>query len=530
MAGFGIGIRYLNGWAMAAADGAKKEVAEWPPHPERVFLALAAAWFETGQDVEEGDALRWLEALPYPGIVASDADFRTASRGASPAVSYVPVNDVALGRQIPNSSELSRLKEAGLALLPEHRGRQPRSFPIAVPTRDQVFLTWDGIDPGPHRQALDGVTRNVTHIGHSASFTQVWVEDHPPEPNWVPREGTTAHRLRVFSPGRLANLEEQANYHAARAYAALCSQIETSKGKAKTALKAELANRFGNRVPVTRRPEPSLWTGYDRPLSQTSAPHPQSVFDPSLLILTIKGHSLSLRATLNLSEALRGAVQKHCPTPIPEWVSGHAADRSPTTSPHLAFVPLPFVDAEHADGRILGAALVLPRGLDPREATRCLDPLLRGSLGEPRMVRLYEGQWMECTASLERRESPPHTLRASTWTIASKAWASVTPVVLDRHFSGPDKLERAAESVKGSCERIGLPRPRTAMLHPISPMRGVPHAGQFAAIRRKSDGGNIQHYHATLIFDEPVAGPVILGAGRFRGYGLFHPWREDVDG
>ena len=65
---FALGIRYLNGWSMAAADGARKERAEWPPHPDRVFMALAAAWFETGEDTEEhareGDALRWLQALP----------------------------------------------------------------------------------------------------------------------------------------------------------------------------------------------------------------------------------------------------------------------------------------------------------------------------------------------------------------------------------------------------------------------------------------------------------------------------------
>ena len=54
---FGLAIRYLNGWSMAAADGAKKERPEWPPHPDRVFMALAAAWFETGQDEEEGLSL-----------------------------------------------------------------------------------------------------------------------------------------------------------------------------------------------------------------------------------------------------------------------------------------------------------------------------------------------------------------------------------------------------------------------------------------------------------------------------------------
>jgi CRISPR-associated protein Csb2 len=45
---FAFGLRYLMGWAMAASDGQEKQRVEWPPHPDRIFMALAAAWFETG--------------------------------------------------------------------------------------------------------------------------------------------------------------------------------------------------------------------------------------------------------------------------------------------------------------------------------------------------------------------------------------------------------------------------------------------------------------------------------------------------
>ena len=94
---FCLGIRYLMGWAMAAADGAKKERAEWPPHPDRVFMALSAAWFETGQDTMEGEALRWLERLPTPGIRASDHSIRQIdTKGKGPATHFVPVNDTSL--------------------------------------------------------------------------------------------------------------------------------------------------------------------------------------------------------------------------------------------------------------------------------------------------------------------------------------------------------------------------------------------------------------------------------------------------
>ena len=52
----------------------------------------------------------------------------------------------------------------------------------------------------------------------------------------------------------------------------------------------------------------------------------------------------------------------------------------------------------------------------------------------------------------------------------------MTPVVLNRHFDGKDKWERAAEGVKGTCEYIGLPCPREVLLHPVSLVEGVSHA------------------------------------------------------
>ena len=45
----------------------------------------------------EGQALRWLEALPPPAIAASDADSRAA------VVSYVPVNDESSVAEFPSA-------------------------------------------------------------------------------------------------------------------------------------------------------------------------------------------------------------------------------------------------------------------------------------------------------------------------------------------------------------------------------------------------------------------------------------------
>jgi len=53
MPGLTIGWQYLTGYAVAT-DPSSRDRAEWPPHPARVFMALAAAWFETGEDPDEG--------------------------------------------------------------------------------------------------------------------------------------------------------------------------------------------------------------------------------------------------------------------------------------------------------------------------------------------------------------------------------------------------------------------------------------------------------------------------------------------
>lgn len=513
-----LAIRYLNGWAMAAADGAKKEQAEWPPHPDRVFMALAAAWFETGEDPSEGAALRWLEALPAPAIAASDADSRSV------VTSYVPVNDAALGRKLPAGHELKKLKGAGLDVLPEFRSRQPRAFPVTIPHDPTVRLVWDMALPEEHQGPLSRLLDKVTHVGHSASLVQAWLDDSAPTPNWVPTMGPAKQRLRVPYSGRLDALDKACNRDAVLMHADLFSRKDNVKGKEKKMIQAELDERFGDTPPRSLRPQPGLWQGYGRPQPATAAKPSGNLFDPRLLVLRISGKRLSLPATLKLTAALRGALMQRCPEqPPPEWFSGHTADGRPSRQPHLALVPLPFVGAPHADGRILGVAVTLPAGLDPVEAAHCLEPFLLDNNGLPVRQRLFDGRWLECGIELENREKPPLALQSRRWTAESRIWASVTPVVLDRHYDGRDKWDRATEAIKTACERIGLPRPREVMLHPVSLAEGVPHARDFPAITRKSDGGRRYQSHAVLIFDEPVRGPVLIGAGRFRGYGLCLP-------
>ena len=242
------------------------------------------------------------------------------------------------------------------------------------------------------------------------------------------------------------------------------------------------------------RPAAEKWHGYARAGTEAAASPvvPRSVFDPNFVVLGISGgRRVSLAYTLRLTAALRGLLMRECPVqPPPEWFSGHDVNGRPTTEPHLALAPLPFVGVRHADGRVQGLALILPRTLTPRDVRDVLDPiLLSARTGLPRELQLFDGRWLDCALESETRERPPLNLQLRTWTVQSRIWASVSPVVLNRHFDGPDRWERAAESVKDACEHIGLPRPDQVLLQPVSLVEGVPHAREFLQITRKSDGG-----------------------------------------
>jgi len=529
---FALGIRYLNGWAMAAADGAKKERAEWPPHPDRIFMALAAAFFEGDRLPAHRAALEWLEQLPAPCIAASDYVQRET------VTHYVPVNDASSPAiRLDNLAVVSPTQiRNGLALLPEHRSRQARQFPVAIPHDDTVHIIWQGaVLPSEHCAALAELCAQVTCIGHSASLVQMWLADQAAAATWRPAETRPprAH-LRVPSSGRLHALEVAFNELQQLSWLQMTQAIEQAKGKVKAALKAQRKQRFDDRPPVTRRPPAGLWAGYEAVQTEPAGLLAASTtFSKRLLIFRqIGGQRLSLESTLLLTQTARDYVLKACPVqPPPEWISGHATDGRPSRDPHLATFPLAHVGHEHAQGHLLGFALAVPRGIEPVEIGRCLSPLFDlDDEGTPKSFKLYSGNVFEASFQFDLAGDAPRALKSGTCTgpaSGATTWASVTPIVLDRHGKSDDPWGEAEETIKLACERIGLPRPIQVEVGPISRFVGAPPTGGkrggYPHLLRK-DGGRRHQVHALLIFQQPVQGPLLIGAGRFRGYGLCRPW------
>jgi len=73
------------------------------------------------------------------------------------------------------------------------------------------------------------------------------------------------------------------------------------------------------------------------------------------------------------------------------------------------------------------------------------------------------------------------------------------------------------------CLRIGLPAPAAVTVLPSAPLPGSSKARHFPPF--PGSEGRVQRVltHAALQFEEPVAGPILLGAGRYVGLGLMRP-------
>ena len=534
-----IGIRYLNGWSMAAAaDGSDKATAEWPPHPDRLFMALAAAHFETDRDPAERAALLWLERQAAPDLCANlDVSHRAI------VTHYVPVNDVAPPRAAENAT--AKQIAEGLLLLPERRLRQPRQFPVAVLSDDTVHFIWPNAEPDENtRAALASLCVKLTCLGHSASLVQGWLAPEPPAANLRPASGGGL-RLRVPEAGKLEHLEQAYNESERLAWIALETAIAAAKGAAKKKLREERDARYRSNPPQARRPGPALSIAYapvepDKPIAT------HSIFSDRLLMFRqiprqpgdasskdrtgAPDKRLWLDNVQLLMAAWRNTVMAHSRVqPPPEWLSGHRADGAPATRPHLAVLPIANVANPHAQGHVMGVALAIPHDVPDSEVGRCLWPLFDlDDDGNPKPMRIYHGNDFDIDVVFDLGESEREAFKPSRWCGSGgvTVWTSVTPVALDRHGKHGRFGDETREQIARACVHIGLPRPTGIAISSTGFLVGVPHARSVPALRRK-DGSARQQVHVCLEFPEPVRGPVLIGAGRFRGYGLCMPYRRD---
>jgi CRISPR-associated protein Csb2 len=165
-------------------------------------------------------------------------------------------------------------------------------------------------------------------------------------------------------------------------------------------------------------------------------------------------------------------------------------------------------------------------------------------LGVDRGETGSEPEWL--TSALTNRRK---TTTRDFWCRPAKRWLTVTPIALDR-FPGnlrslkPDARDRAeaeaATVVAQACVHAGLadhPEGVRVTIRLDAPLVGIP-ASPVARIgtgQRQfpgyQTGGGVPRacVHAEIEFPEPVRGPVLIGAGRYLGYGLCLPRYEELE-
>lgn len=228
-----------------------------------------------------------------------------------------------------------------------------------------------------------------------------------------------------------------------------------------------------------------------------------------------------LELTENITRAVRGALLRHAEDPPPAVLSGHQADGRRLEQPHAAFLALPTsVCAPEGRSAVGSVAILLPRGIAPGDRAAIVCALERWERAGFRLLLGRSG-----VMQLARESGP----LSDAWTRASRRWASVSPVALERNpgdltardpAKAAEAMRCAEETVSRGCAHVGLPRPAQVRVMRRSLFPGAPPASAFAPYPRRGNGFRRVCVHVELEFDDPVVGPVVLGVGRYFGVGL----------
>jgi CRISPR-associated protein Csb2 len=211
-------------------------------------------------------------------------------------------------------------------------------------------------------------------------------------------------------------------------------------------------------------------------------------------------------------------------------LSGHLPDGRPNPELHVAFVALPGAGRERA---ISAVAIGVPAELDESayvEVIASIGAWQQACGGRGRLTFGALGAWRLAPLSQAELGSAPPGLGAP-----ALRWRSLTPIVLDRfpkrqgNSSGLTgaALKTTRASISRACQRMNLPAPAAIELRRRAFHDDIPDAPVFGAVARERRASEVGVYtHAELVFDAPVRGPLLIGRGRFFGFGLFEPQPE----
>ncbi len=508
-----------------------------------------------GRDVIEDNYRDHHEAARQLASVSGRADKAALRLRTSAQKLAAKTRQALLTATTAQGRESATIVASARQVLPGDRMRQPRSFPTVRPATPSFEFRWPDADPDKATFAsLAGLAGRVGRLGHASTLVAVEARRLAEEdPTFVPDPAGGDLPLRVPRTGLLDALD---------------AQFERDQGMEPRTMPSGVA-RYRSGGPAAPKARPLLggdWIVLGLPRRDVDgAAQPR----------------LRLTRTLDVARAVRGALLAHGPQPAPSFLTGHRGPGEPHPQPdpdadpgtgdggglrstassqaHLAVVPLPDVASVHSGGILQAVALVLPASCRDEDRQMVVEAV-RSWGNDGRVLRLgsVSGDGLVIAVdepvvdpvwggSGRSARSSRATARRSFWCRPSRSWISTTPVALDR-FPGDlaardtptaERARAAAEAgIARSCVLAGLPEPSSVTVSSQGLLAAVPgtttgrgdRSDRFPGFVAGTSGQRRMTVHARIEFPDAIEGPVLIGAGRFLGYGLFLPVADDPPG
>lgn len=462
-----IWVELLHGTFRGDPDGTANTgsltLGEWPPSPFRLFASLVAADGTGGRcKVTSGAELEWFERLPPPAI---RADTEPWHQSLQPR--YV-------------------VRQEGKAVRKTHReylgrdGTLVRPGIRVTPRQPCVVYAWEATPPPQTLQALRLRAARVGYIGAADSPVRLRVMTEEPvsipgEQRFEPSaDGDGDVVINVPAPGDVLRLDRLYDAWSARGAAVSRAQFPALRHGA--TYRTPRSENHGSRGEVV------AWLRLDAAVAGRRVTAVTRLFKQAVLCRYQEIHGSPLAV-----------------------LHGHGFDEA---GYELArFLALPDAGFRHSRGRIHGLALWMPPSSGISDRLRARD----AALG----VRKLVGEGIEVSVTPRLDEERPIAASPGRWCRRACRWATAFPAIHERH--GNLDLGEVARW----CRNAGLPEP-VAFRSARGPL--VHGAVDLAPVEVHRPGRPRRPYsHVEVRFAEPVLGPVVIGGGRQRGFGLCVP-------
>jgi CRISPR-associated protein Csb2 len=483
-----LSVRLLDNRYHGLTDNGNRP--EWPPSPFRLFQALVAGNARgTSLPSDLVKALQWLESLDPPEIIAPRVE------DGQVVLTYVLNNTDGRSRTPktirPSLLDGDRLIQYVWRFDPEMQHSIPHAGVIARSTRHIRALGW-GIDMAiGNGEIVDAVPPNMES-----------------RIRFVPAEESAAVGIDLRSPrpGSLASLQE--------CYSQFLRRFESNE-----------STQLESGGPIYQLC--SYTAGESRPhaVFKLVDENDDAYRYPHAKLIHIAGMVRHL--------AIEAMV--HNPPPwvedAAEWVNrvvrGKRDESASDEHKQFSYVPLPSIGYAHTDAMIRNVMVVAPLGME-RELDYLADRL-DGQVLKPESDaesrQTDSAPLLSQRVELQKFTPPRGKFIDACYLGTAPVWHTVTPVILPGH--NDKKADKTVQLIQAALKQSGIETPCEFIWQAMPFLKNCFSAhkydrnGRHTGYHRPVYLKDLTAVHLRLQFEHPVVGPLVIGAGRHCGLGIF---------